>query len=108
MLAPRASAVARAAGIAPAAACSRVRLFMAANSTLMHGEKFMTTRWLFLLWLMYAALAAAPTRAQAPPSQLYGELFARVQNEKLFPDSKTFADASGRSEPAEIVRRYHE
>jgi alpha,alpha-trehalase len=33
-------------------------------------------------------------------------LFERVQTERLFPDSKTFADASAKSAPAEILGRY--
>jgi alpha,alpha-trehalase len=41
-----------------------------------------------------------------PPSQIYGELFQRVQTERLFPDSKTFADAIAKVESAEILRRY--
>ena len=69
-----------------------------------------TFRWGALLLL--AAHIAAPQLASArdaipaPPSQLYGELFHRVQTERLFPDSKTFADATARSDPAGIMRKY--
>lgn len=55
------------------------------------------------------ALLGAPQARDAPPlppSQIYGELFQRVQVERLFPDSKTFADAEAKVEPAEILRRY--
>jgi alpha,alpha-trehalase len=41
-----------------------------------------------------------------PPSQIYGELFARVQSERIFADSKTFADAVAKTDPAEILTRY--
>jgi alpha,alpha-trehalase len=59
---------------------------------------------LTLLW------GNAPARETAPssPAQLYGELFQRVQTERLFPDSKTFADATPRGVPEEILREYEE
>ena len=41
-----------------------------------------------------------------PPSQLYGELFQRVQSQKIFSDSKTFADAAAKQTPEEIMRSY--
>jgi alpha,alpha-trehalase len=41
-----------------------------------------------------------------PPAQLYGELFDQVQTARLFPDSKTFADAVARMPPEQIVRDY--
>lgn len=44
--------------------------------------------------------------APQPPSQAYGALFERVQTERLFADSKTFADAAPKTSPAEILRRY--
>jgi len=44
--------------------------------------------------------------APPPPSKLYGALFHRIQTERIFADSKTFADAVARSAPAEIIRRY--
>ncbi len=50
--------------------------------------------------------AAARDVAPRPPSQVFGALFHRVQTERLFPDSKTFADAIPNSEPAEILRQY--
>jgi alpha,alpha-trehalase len=51
----------------------------------------------------------APSRIgllQASPSEVYGELFTRVQLSRLFPDSKTFADASAKRDPREILARY--
>jgi alpha,alpha-trehalase len=59
-----------------------------------------------LFFLLLAPIAGARDVAPLPPSQLYGALFERVQTERLFPDSKTFADASAKSDPAEILRRY--
>ena len=56
--------------------------------------------------LHVGSVVGARDVAPLPPSQLYGELFARVQTERLFPDSKTFADASAKSAPAEILARY--
>jgi alpha,alpha-trehalase len=50
-------------------------------------------------------VAARDVRAP-PPSQIYGELFHRVQTGRLFPDSKTFADATPKVEPAEVMARY--
>jgi len=56
--------------------------------------------------VLCGGIAAAREIAPLPPSQLYGALFQRVQTEKIFADSKTFADAVAKSEPGEIVRRY--
>jgi alpha,alpha-trehalase len=56
--------------------------------------------------LVFACVALAREPASLPPSQIYGELFERVQTERLFADSKTFADAVARSAPDEILRRY--
>ena len=66
------------------------------------------------LFLAAAALtllcnaALARDIALQPPSQVFGELFHRVQTERIFPDSKTFADAIPNAAPAEILRRYEE
>ena len=51
-------------------------------------------------------IAAAREIAPLPPSQLYGALFHRVQTERIFADSKTFADAVAKSAPEEIMRSY--
>jgi alpha,alpha-trehalase len=53
-------------------------------------------------WMQVQARDVAPQ----PPSILYGELFDRVQTERLFADSKTFADAVAKAAPEEIMRRY--
>jgi alpha,alpha-trehalase len=61
---------------------------------------------LVLLQLTLCVVAQARDAAPPSPAQLYGELYQRVQTERLFADSKTFADASAKAEPAEIMRRY--
>ena len=49
-----------------------------------------------------------PGWAQSSPAELYGDLFQRVQLEKLFPDGKTFVDATPRSNPAAIMAAYRQ
>lgn len=56
-------------------------------------------------------LACAATVALAPPetpAQRYGDLYARVENEHLFEDSKTFADAEATSSPDAILAAYRD
>ncbi|AOK12167.1 MULTISPECIES: alpha,alpha-trehalase TreA [Burkholderia] len=57
--------------------------------------------------------AAAPASAAAgallpPPSQLYGDLFVAVQTAQLYPDQKTFVDATPNTDPATIVQLYQQ
>ncbi len=40
------------------------------------------------------------------PDQLYSELFTAVQTKKIFPDSKTFADACPKIDPFMILAEY--
>jgi alpha,alpha-trehalase len=64
--------------------------------------------------LMLAALPAAFGQAQPaevaaypqPPQALFKNLFVAVQSAKLFPDSKTFADAVPKSAPEQILSRF--
>lgn len=42
----------------------------------------------------------------APPNELYGELFERVQMERVFPDGKTFVDCIPKVDPDSIMRAY--
>jgi len=42
----------------------------------------------------------------APPQVLFGNLFVAVQSAKVFPDSKTFADAVPKSAPTDILARF--
>ncbi|HEU4624600.1 MAG TPA: alpha,alpha-trehalase TreF [Steroidobacteraceae bacterium] len=57
--------------------------------------------------VVVAASVARDTSAWPPtPSQLFGELYTRVQAEHLFADSKTFADATPRRSPETILSAY--
>jgi len=63
------------------------------------------------LWLALSApataLAQAPKASEVPsPADTYGELFHQVQMRKLFPDGKTFVDATPRRSPAQILAAY--
>jgi alpha,alpha-trehalase len=46
------------------------------------------------------------TTTPQPPQVLFKNLFVAVQSAKLFPDSKTFADAVPKSSPTEILSRF--
>lgn len=66
-------------------------------------------------WLSFVAAGLVsflalgnPGWAQSSPAELYGDLFQRVQLEKLFPDGKTFVDATPRSDPAAIMAAYRQ
>ena len=51
--------------------------------------------------------SAAPAAAQpSPPQVLFHGLFAAVQSAQVFSDSKTFADATPDSAPAQILTQY--
>jgi alpha,alpha-trehalase len=50
----------------------------------------------------------ARTAAESSPAEVFEELFARVQRERVFSDSKTFVDAMPRRAPQEILRAYRE
>ena len=57
------------------------------------------------------AMAVKPQLADAaalpePPRVLFKDLFVAVQTGKVFPDSKTFADAIPKSSPSEILARF--
>jgi len=41
-----------------------------------------------------------------PPDRLFAELFEQVQSRHLFGDSKTFVDATPKSDPASILRAF--
>ena len=60
----------------------------------------------FALTGLIALATGAREGVSSPPSQVYGELFDRVQTQRLFPDSKTFVDAMPILSPAEIMSRY--
>ncbi len=66
-------------------------------------------------WLLASALALAAcatpqprgaATAAASPAEVYGPLFADVQTRRIFPDGKTFVDATPKRAPEGIVRDY--
>jgi alpha,alpha-trehalase len=57
-----------------------------------------------VLLLLHPALAF---ERPAPPQVLFGDLYADVQLEHIFPDSKDFADVMAKSAPPEILTLYH-
>src|SRR5690349_12132167 len=68
-------------------------------------------RTLLLSLLAAAAWVSASVARDVParpptPSELFGDLYARVEAEHLFPDSKTFADAVPLKSPEAILSDY--
>jgi alpha,alpha-trehalase len=68
---------------------------------------------LFALALLCCTTNAKPSLAQlpacaleSPPSELLGELFTAVQSQRLFKDSKTFADLHSDESPVAILKEY--
>ncbi len=57
----------------------------------------------FLLLTPGVSLAQA---SAMPPSEAYGPLFVAVQTARIFPDSKTFADAKAKRPAAKIMEQY--
>ncbi|PHI18554.1 trehalase [Lewinellaceae bacterium SD302] len=54
-----------------------------------------------------AVTASETDEALLPPDILFGELFQRVQMERIFEDGKTFVDMIPRMPAAEIMENYH-
>src|SRR5690348_7275751 len=59
-----------------------------------------------LLWMGEALAAPAPV--PQPPSVVYGDLFDTVQRQKVFVDSKTFADAVPKDSPASVMAAWRQ
>src|SRR5579862_3178455 len=59
-----------------------------------------------LIGLLCAATCWALDLPQ-PPQEQFGALFAAVQTARIFPDSKTFADAVPRAVPGAILDQYN-
>jgi alpha,alpha-trehalase len=57
--------------------------------------------------LWFAVALAAPAPVPQPPSVIYGDLFDTVQRQKVFTDSKTFADAVPEESPADIMAAWN-
>jgi alpha,alpha-trehalase len=70
-------------------------------------------RWALSGVLLASIVSLTPAMAssQAPrpqsPYELFGDLFAAVQNADIFKDKKGFADAVPKAAPAIILKRYH-
>ncbi len=60
------------------------------------------------LLMLPGVLTAAGTIPIEPPQVLYRDLFADVQLQRVFDDSKVFADAEARGTPAQILADYHQ
>ncbi len=58
--------------------------------------------------LLLALALAAPAAAEVPlsPAQRFGDLYRQVQMRRLFPDSKTFADATPKRSDAAVMAAY--
>ncbi|NCU37722.1 alpha,alpha-trehalase TreF [Candidatus Saccharibacteria bacterium] len=52
------------------------------------------------------ATAGVAARASKSPDDAYGELFEKVQHERLYPDGKTFVDLIPRSQSRELRKQY--
>ena len=59
---------------------------------------------LVLLVFAHPARAAEPS---PPPQVLFEDLYADVERQRIFPDSKQFADATPKLPPSEILALYH-
>ena len=57
-----------------------------------------------VLFIAYPAIALEPPSA---PQVLFEDLYADVELERIFPDSKEFADATPTSPPGDILALYH-
>ncbi len=57
--------------------------------------------------VVFAAEPALALERPAPPQILFGDLYADVELNRIFPDSKQFADATPKSAPADILALYH-
>ncbi|MEL6274516.1 MAG: alpha,alpha-trehalase TreF [Bacteroidota bacterium] len=53
-----------------------------------------------------SAEQATEQQNETPPDLLFGELFERVQMERIFPDGKTFVDCIPKRSPEEIMAAY--
>ena len=53
-------------------------------------------------------MASDPKASKSPPDQIYAELFDAVQSGHVFPDSKSFPDATPKVDPALILASYRD
>ena len=66
----------------------------------------MKTRLSLALAATLVAHAALAFERPPPPQALFGDLYADVELQRIFPDSKEFADATPKSSPPEILALY--
>ena len=62
-----------------------------------------------LVVALFSTASHADNRAITPaqsPDKLYGALFVAVQTAQVYPDQKTFVDATPKADPATILRQY--
>src|ERR1700761_6163811 len=57
-------------------------------------------------WLVCSCVASARAEDAATPADVIGELFTRVQRERVYPDSKTFVDTVPMRPPAMLLAEY--
>jgi alpha,alpha-trehalase len=57
--------------------------------------------------VLLVAQTALALERPAPPQILFGDLYADVELDRIFPDSKEFADATPKSPPDQILALYH-
>ena len=61
---------------------------------------------LTLAAVVFVADAALALERPAPPQVQFGDLYADVELQRIFPDSKEFADATAKSPPDDILALY--
>src|SRR5271170_6813106 len=61
----------------------------------------------FIAPVLFATHPVLAFERPAPPQVLFGDLYADVELQRIFPDSKEFADATPTLPPSEILALYH-
>ncbi|SPB13662.1 trehalase [Caballeronia novacaledonica] len=91
-------------------ALSSHRAAHAASRRFQFKARGMLCGWLVMSAAANLAYADAQTgyTPPPPPSELYGDLFVAVQTQNIYPDQKTFVDATPKIDPAQIVQAYHQ
>lgn len=61
-----------------------------------------------IILLLIICSSCLLSRAQNSPEEMYGDLFVQVQMQKIFEDSKTFADCIPLDSPSRIMEQYRQ
>src|SRR5450432_1499209 len=61
----------------------------------------------FVAYVLFVAHPALAGEQPIAPQVLFKDLYADVELQRIFPDSKEFADAAPKSSPSEILALYH-